>query len=422
MQSEGNYMKKSKKIIVSVLLVVALAGAFGLGFLTKTFSMSADSRAAVNLIEKYKKYYLFEEDGVIDKISDALLDDYSGYQSKQTYENIQDSAKGSSAGIGVQINRETLEITRVLGNSPAEKAGVKEGGIVVRYDVGAGEKRADSAAEFLNDLDAVSSDKTFVLTLSYGGDEVSYNLKKSNYTRTYVKFGDDSGYYSFLSDGDEISVAKLSDEAYLSDPSAFYIRYDSFSGTKSGIEGSVGQLKTALDKMKERGKTHLVLDLRGNGGGYMSILTEVAALLTPTSESKFLIGYAENKRGNRSEFYGKNPSFYSYGIEKFSVLGDSGTASASEALIGALLDYADKSGYGGLTVYVEGSNGVYKTYGKGIMQSTFKNADGSAVKLTTDKLYFPLSGISIHGTGVTEKTSPRVKSAETGAALAAALG
>lgn len=414
-------MKKSKKIIVSALLAVALAGAFGLGFLTKTFSMSADSRAAVNLIEKYKKYYLFEEDGVIDKISDALLDDYSGYQSKETYKSVQDAAKGSSAGIGIQINRETLEIARVLGNSPAEKAGVKEGGIVVRYDVGAGEKQSFSSLEFLADLDGVKSDENISLTLNYGGTQASYNLKKSNYTRTYVKFGDDSGYYSFLSDGDEISVAKISDEPFLTDSSAFYIRYDSFSGTKSGIDGSVGQLKIALDKMKERGKTHLVFDLRGNGGGYMSILTEVAALLTPTSESKFLIGYAENKYGNRSEFYGKNPTFYSYGIEKFSVLGDSGTASASEALIGALLDYADKNSYGGLSVYVEGFGGVYKTYGKGIMQSTFKNTDGSAVKLTTDKLYFPLSDISIHGVGITEQTSPRVKTAEAGAALIAAL-
>ena len=415
-------MKKSKKIIVSVLSAVALAGAFGLGFLTKTFSMSADSRAAVDLIEKYKKYYLFEESGVIDKISDALLDDYSGYQSKETYENVQDAAKGSAAGIGVQINRESLEITRVLGNSPAEKAGLKEGGVIVRYNAGAGEKQVASAEELLADLDGVNSGESVSLTLSYGGAEAEYTMQKSNYTRTYVKFGDDSGYYSFLSDGDKISVAKLSDEPYLTDASAFYIRYDSFSGTKSGIDGSVGQLKIALEKMKEKGKTHLVLDLRGNGGGYMSVLTEVASLLTPASDSKFLIGYAENKYGNRSEFYGKNSSFYSYGIEKFSVLGDSGTASASEALIGALLDYADKSNYGGLTVYVEGSGGVYRTYGKGIMQSTFKNADGSAVKLTTDKLYFPVSGISIHGVGITEQTSPRVKTAETGTALAAALG
>ena len=81
----------------------------------------------------------------------------------------------------------------------------------------------------------------------------------------------------------------------------------------------------------------------------------------------------------------------------------------------------DKSGFFGLTVYIEGSGGVYKTYGKGIMQSTYKNSDGSAVKLTTDKLYFPLSGISIHGVGITEKTSPRVKTAETGRALVAAL-
>ena len=157
--------------------------------------MSADSRAAVNLIEKYKKYYLFEEDGIIDKISNALLDDYSGYQSKETYQNVQDAAKGSSAGIGVQINRETLEIARVLGNSPAEKAGVKEGGVIVKYNVGSGEKQVDSAAEFLADLDRVASGVSIDLNLSYGETKASYKLQKSNYKRTYVKLGDGRGYY-----------------------------------------------------------------------------------------------------------------------------------------------------------------------------------------------------------------------------------
>lgn len=414
-------MKKSTKIIKSILCVVLILASFGLGFLTKTFSMSADSRAAVNLIEKYKKYYLFSEDGVVDKISDAILDDYSEYYTKEEYYEIQNSAKGNAAGIGVYLNSQTLEINRVLGNSPAEKAGIKEGGVIVRYNVGEGEKQVTSPNEFIAELDDLGSGENIKLTISYVETHSDYTLKKSNYMRTYVKYGDDSGYYSFLSDNGDIHAAKISDEPYLSSDDAFYIRYDSFSGTKSGLNGSVGQLRYALNEMKEAKKTHLVLDLRGNGGGYMEILKDVAALLTPTTEEKFMISYSENKYGERSKFYAKNPQFYSYNIKKFSVLTDIDTASASEALTGALIDYADKSGYTALTVYVEGKDDVYKTYGKGIMQSTYKNADGSAVKLTTDKLYFPLSEISIHGVGITQQTSQRVKGTNLKEALVVAL-
>ena len=95
-------------------------------------------------------------------------------------------------------------------------------------------------------------------------------------------------------------------------------------------------------------------------------------------------------------------------------MGDDGTASASEALIGAMLDY-DKEGIVNVVLsgYKDKSGEiVYRTYGKGIMQTTYENpTTGEAIRLTTAKIYWPTSDITIHGEGVTkgiERYSARV--------------
>ena len=85
-------------------------------------------------------------------------------------------------------------------------------------------------------------------------------------------------------------------------------------------------------------------------------------------------------------------------------MADSGTASASEAFIGACLDYDYRNIV--KVVLSRNSKGEYKTYGKGIMQTTFVNTSvGDALKLTTAKIYWPVSNISIHGVGITENLS-----------------
>ena len=80
------------------------------------------------------------------------------------------------------------------------------------------------------------------------------------------------------------------------------------------------------------------------------------------------------------------------------------SASASEALYGAIYDYSVKNNFNLKTVIsssIKNEQTVYKSYGKGIMQTTYLNSDGSAVKLTTAKLYWPLSETCIHDVGIT---------------------
>ena len=101
---------------------------------------------------------------------------------------------------------------------------------------------------------------------------------------------------------------------------------------------------------------------------------------------------------------------------------DEGTASASEALIGAMLDY-DVNNIVSVVVSSSTLNGqtVYKSYGKGIMQSTFVNPGGSAVKLTSACIFWPVSNTTIHNKGITTNVSNKVVNAPKETALETAL-
>jgi carboxyl-terminal processing protease len=193
--------------------------------------------------------------------------------------------------------------------------------------------------------------------------------------------------------------------------SVAYIKYSAFSGTKSGLDGSNGQLTDALNIFKEKNKSKLILDLRGNGGGYMSILCQVASNFINVEDGKTaLVAVAVDKNGNKENFVSKKSVYNSYGFEKIVVMCDEGTASASEALIGAMLDY-DVNNIVSVVVSSSTLNGqtVYKSYGKGIMQSTFTNGiTGEAVKLTTAQIYWPVYGTTIHGVGLTPKLDNRI--------------
>ena len=165
-----------------------------------------------------------------------------------------------------------------------------------------------------------------------------------------------------------------------------------------GFEGDVAsQLEKAIQIMKDNNRTKLILDLRNNGGGYMSILTKVAKHLIYNGGKKTLIAYSKGKTENES-FYMENGVRNDF-IENIAVLANEGTASASECLIGAMLYYGEKFSIDNLVIE-KNSEGTAKTYGKGIMQSTYKFLDGSALKITTAKILWPDKETCIHLKGI----------------------
>ena len=179
--------------------------------------------------------------------------------------------------------------------------------------------------------------------------------------------------------------------AHLSAETA-YVCFTQFEGD------AAEQMESALDFMKERGRSKLILDLRDNGGGYMDILTKIAAMLVYNGgQGNFLVAYADAKTGGIPF----NTSAYNYKdhIEEIVVLADENTASASECLIGVLASYGENFSLDNL-VTIKNAKGVGKTYGKGIMQTTYQLISGGAFKLTTARVLWPDKKTCIHGVGI----------------------
>lgn len=411
---------KGKKILIPILSVVLSVFVFFLGFFTRELTYSPNQRAVLSILDKYEKYYYFESDNVVDQISDAIFDKYSSYMTKEEYQKVTSEASGKNKGIGVSFNLGSLKIVSVITNSPCDKAGVKVGGEIVKISVDGQDKPFSKYEEFLNIIDGVTLNQNLILTVDYDGVEKSYALKKSEYMRSYVTYRDSTGTYNFIDDGGMKLTLRNLDNLTVSKTA--YIKYEQFSGRLGGNDGSVGQLKTALQKFKQSSYKNLILDLRNNGGGYMDILSEVAGLFVQKSGDKQVVSVAKDKNNKIENFYVKNNAYSSYAFDNIIVLANQNTASASEVLIGAMLDYDTENK---VTVVLDGheENGqtVYRTFGKGIMQTTYQNLNGSAVKLTTAEIFWPKSNISINGIGVTTQTSNKVKNAVNGNAYEYAI-
>ena len=398
-------MKKFGKVLLKILPYFLAVVTFFVGVLVGNGILDKDVRAVKDLVEKYKQYYYFEEGNIIDLVSSTLLDDYSEYYTKEEYQKVKDGSKGYTDGIGLRIDNTTNKIKLVLYNSPCDLAGVKEGGIVKKVII--------DGTEYENikqTLDQTTVGQSICLVIDYNGTINTYNIVKSNYKQTFVKYADNTGEYSFRGNSN-IRYEKISDNSFVTDSSIGYLKYTSFSGKDSGLEGSVGQFDCALDNFKNASKSKLILDLRDNGGGYVDVLEQIASMILPTANgSSAVIGVATDKRGNVERFATKPVTFENYNIKKLVILANSMSASASEVLIGAILDYASNYSDLELSVLISDENrGNTSTYGKGIMQTTFLNLDGSAVKLTTAKLTLPLSNKCIHGVGFSEDFDSRVK-------------
>ena len=414
-------MNKVKKILVPILIALSLVGSYFVGFFTRDLTFTDLQRSVLYMLEKYEKYYYYQDDNVVDVISNAIFDKYSTFYSKEEYDSILKTASGKNFGIGLGFIGNTLTIEKVYVNSPCDKMGVKSGGTVVGLAVDGEDKPFSDLNGFINALNVVEENQDISLTVSYSGDLQTYSVSKKVYQRSYVTYKDSSGTYNFI-DGNNGLELTYRGESPITAPSVGYIIYEEFSGREDGINGSAEQLKQALLKFKQNGKSKLIFDLRNNGGGYMDVLSNVTGMLVEPQGNNQVISISIDKNGKEKSFYSNNQTYSEFNFNEIIVLANENSASASEVLIGAMLDY-DKSNKVKIVLdgHEENSQIVYRTYGKGIMQTTYVNLDSSAVKLTTAEIFWPITRISIHGKGVTTETSNKVYNAVNGDALSYAL-
>ncbi|WPU94260.1 S41 family peptidase [Mucilaginibacter sabulilitoris] len=283
-------------------------------------------------------------------VNDLLqnLDPHSLYLPPQQAQSINERLDGGFNGIGIeyQLMRDTLIITQVYEGGPAAKAGLLVGSRVINVN-----NKKFSGTKLTNDrINSVfrgEKDSIILLGVAEGKAIKTYTIKRGRVDLSSVN------------------------AAYMANENTGYIKISKFAST-TDID-----FRRALGKLKTTGMNNLLLDLRGNGGGYLNAATSLADEFL--SKGKLIV-YTKGVHEPRTDYFATDSGLFQHG--KVTVLIDEYSASASEILAGALQDL-DRATIVGR-----------RSFGKGLVQQQFPFGDGSAVNLTVARYYTP-SGRSI---------------------------
>jgi carboxyl-terminal processing protease len=284
-------------------------------------------------------------------VNDMLqnLDPHSVYLPAQQARSINERLEGGFNGIGLeyQLLRDTLVITQVNADGPAAKAGIMVGDRVINVD---GSPFSGTKLTVQRISKTFRGEKDTQITLG-----ISRNQSK--------KLQD------FPIKRDRVTLSSL-DAAYTVGD-AGYVKISKFASSTDN------DFRNALKKLQADGMQKLVLDLRGNGGGYLNTATAMADEFLPKGK---LIVYTQGSHEPRTDYFATDSGSYEKG--DLTVIIDEYSASASEILAGALQDL-DRATIVGR-----------RSFGKGLVQQQFAFGDGTAINLTVARYYTP-SGRSI---------------------------
>lgn len=318
-----------------------------------------DARLLAEVLERVKRDYV---DGVDDHMlmDNAIrgmvsaLDPHSAFLDAEEYDEIRASTTGSYPGVGIEIAAEAdgIKVLRPIEGSPAFRAGVRSGDLIVAID---GEKvgaDVDRAIERMRG--PAGSHVTLTLARVGAPAPIDVPLQRAQ-------------------------VAVHSVEHAMLEPGYGYLRITSFSETTAG---DVDRAIADLERASQGRLTGLVLDLRNNPGGVLEAAVEVSDAFLESG----IIVTAEGRTPDSRFRMDASPGD-EIGGASLAVLVNGASASAAEILAGALKDH-HRAVLVGRT-----------TYGKGSVQTVMPLSNGRAVKLTTSR-YFTPSGASIQGKGI----------------------
>ena len=273
------------------------------------------------------------------------LDPHSTYSNAEEVKKMNEPLQGNFDGIGIQFNmaEDTLFVIQPVSGGPSEKVGIRGGDRIV----------------MVND--------TTIAGVKMSTEDITRRLKGPKGTKVDVKVvrrGVEE-LLSFTIERDKIPMYSL-DASYMMTPKVGYIKINRFGATTHE------EFMEALARLKGQGMHNLILDLQGNGGGYLNAAIDIANEFLGGGE---LIVYTEGRRNPRREFFAKGDGKHQYG--KLIVLVDEFSASASEIVAGAVQDW-DR----GMVV-------GRRTFGKGLVQRPIDLPDGSMIRLTVARYYTP---------------------------------
>lgn len=278
------------------------------------------------------------------------LDPHSSYIPAARLQSVNEELKGKFEGVGIQFTvlNDTIFVVTPISGGPADQLGVLAGDKIIEIE------------------------DSLVAGIGISTDGVIDKLKgkKGSKVKIGIQRGKNRKIISYTITRDVIPLYSV-DASYMMNEATGYIKVNRFSGTTHE------EFMTALERMKGEGLENLVIDLRGNPGGYLTAATK---MLDQLFEERKLLVYTEGRTYARNDY--KSTGRQLFPLDKIVVLIDEGSASASEILAGAVQDH---------------DRGVIigrRSFGKGLVQEQYDLSDGSALRLTVARYYTP-SGRSI---------------------------
>jgi len=352
-------LKSRINIYLPLILAVVLIGGILIGYkLTPVastgsylFPLSVNKYNKLNDIVNYitREYVdsvdrnMLAEEGIYGILEN--LDPHSQYITADEFDDVNDPLLGNFEGIGIQfrIEKDTIVVIQTITGGPSERAGLVPGDRIIQVDdtLVAGVKITDSGA--MRKLKG----------------------KKGTQVRVTIFRRTAKGLIDFIITRDVIPTYSI-DIAFISEKNIGFVKVSKFSAT------TYDEFRKAISDLKDKGMEKLILDLRGNAGGYLQAAIDISDEFLAGDK---LIVYTEGKNQPRESFYATSKG----SLEKYPVviLIDEGTASASEIVAGALQDN-DRGEIMGR-----------RSFGKGLVQRQLDFPDGSALRLTVARYYTP---------------------------------
>lgn len=333
----------NKKLIFAAILTI-------ISINYSSAQISEESLKFGEVLDKISRYYVdtVNEEAILDEVIVNMLhelDPHSAYLKKDQVSSSQEQLDGGFEGIGVSFNilKDTIFIINPISGGPSERVGIRPGDRIIIIE---GENVAGVGITNLDVQKKLKGPKN---------TKVKISVLRRNVNRLL----------DFTITRDKIPLYSL-DASYMIDDKIGYIKLSRFSNT------TTDEFRKALKELKQQDMQNLILDLSGNGGGYLFSAVNLA--------DQFLRGrrrivYTEGVKNPRRDFYSTNSGDFIDG--NIVVMIDETSASASEIVAGALQDW-DRAVIVGR-----------RSFGKGLVQGRFELRDRSELRLTVAKYYTP---------------------------------
>ena len=273
------------------------------------------------------------------------LDPHSAYIPAEDLQSANEPLEGNFEGIGIEfhLQSDSIMVVSVISGGPSERVGLMAGDRIVKVD---GKVVANKG---------LANEDVFKLLRGKGGTMVTVTVYR-NASKQLQEFKIIRG---------KIPINSV-DVAYMPSGKTGYIKINRFAAT------TYDEFMASVEKLKDKGMQDLILDLRGNPGGYLDAATKISDEFLG---GRKLIVYTKGRSRPRTDYYADVPGSMERG--RVVVLVDEGSASASEIVAGALQDW-DRATIMGR-----------RSFGKGLVQEQTVFPDGSAMRLTIARYYTP---------------------------------